>query len=115
MPLVKKPTMTAAALAARRANARRSRGPSTPEGKDRARLGKMRHGRYSRIGPEALRLLSEHATEFASLIATLDNNSRAKIWNFAFYLLRNKQASYIERAERLQPVRPSSLLSADGA
>jgi hypothetical protein len=51
----------------------------------------LRHGFYSQTAPEALRLLSEYATEFASLIATLDKDSRAKIWNFAYYLLRRKQ------------------------
>jgi hypothetical protein len=83
--------MTPAALAARRANAQRSRGATTLAGKDRARTGRMRHGFYSRTAPEALRLLSEYPTEFASLLATLDKDSRTKIWNFAYYLLRKKQ------------------------
>src|SRR5271157_1896923 len=91
MSLVKKRTMTPAALAACRANARRSRGAVSPEAKDRARAFMLRHGFYSRTAPEALRLLSEYTTEFASLIATLDKDSRAKIWNFAYYLLRRKQ------------------------
>jgi hypothetical protein len=90
MSLIKKRTMTPAALEACRANAQRSHGAATPAGKDRARVVKMRHGFYSRKAPEALRLLSEYPTEFASLIATLDKDSRAKIWNFAFYLLRKK-------------------------
>jgi hypothetical protein len=51
----------------------------------------LRHGFYSRTAPEALRVLSEYPIEFASLIATLDKDSRAKIWNFAYYLLRKKQ------------------------
>ena len=91
MSLVKKHTMTPAALAARRANAQRSRGPVTPGGKLRAQVYHLRHGFYSRTAPEALRLLSQYPYEFASLMATLDGNSRAKIWNFAFYLLRKKQ------------------------
>jgi len=91
MSLTKKRTMTPAALAACRANGRRSHGPIAPEAKDRARSFMLRHGFYSQTAPEALRLLSEYATEFASLIATLDKDSRAKIWNFAYYLLRRKQ------------------------
>jgi hypothetical protein len=91
MSLVKKRTMTPAALAACRANARRSHGAVTPETKDRARAVMLRHGFYSRTAPEALRTLSEYPTEFASLIATLDKNSRAKVWNFAYYMLRKKQ------------------------
>jgi len=83
--------MTPAALAACRANGRRSRGPTAPEAKDRARSFMLRHGFYSRSAPQALRLLSEYTTEFASLIATLDKDSRAGIWNFAYYLLRRKQ------------------------
>ncbi|MGD1102613.1 MAG: hypothetical protein ABSA59_11150 [Terriglobia bacterium] len=91
MSLIKKRTMTPAALAACRANARRSHGPVTPEAKDRARAYRLIHGFYSRTAPDALRLLSEYPTEFASLLATLDKDSRAKIWNFAYYLLRKKQ------------------------
>ena len=91
MSLVKTRRMTPAALAARRANAQRSHGASTLEGKNRAQAHRLRHGFYSRTAPEALRTLSEYPTEFASLIATLDKDSRAKIWNFAYYLLRRKQ------------------------
>jgi hypothetical protein len=91
MSLVKKRTMTPAALAAHRANAQLSHGAATLEGKHRAQAYRLRHGFYSRTAPEALRLLSEYPTEFASLIATLDAYSRAKIWNFAYYLLRKKQ------------------------
>jgi len=83
--------MNPAALAARRANAQRSHGASTLEGKNRAQAHRLRHGFYSRTAREALRPLSEYPTEFASLIATLDKDSRAKIWNFAYYLLRRKQ------------------------
>ena len=111
MSLVKKRTMTPAALAARRANAQRSHGPATLDGKDRARTSNMHHGYYSLFGREALRLLTEHTTEFASLIATLDKSSRAKIWNFAYYLLRKKQQARKELSEHVQPARRSSLLT----
>jgi hypothetical protein len=82
--------MTPAALAACRANAKLSHGAATLEGKHRGQIHRLRHGFYSRTAPEALRLLSEYPTEFASLIATLDKDSRAKVWNFAYYLLRRK-------------------------
>jgi hypothetical protein len=49
------------------------------------------YGFYSRAAPEALRLLSEYPTEFASLVATLNRDSRAKVWNFAYYLLRKNR------------------------
>jgi len=87
----KKRTITPAALAACRANALRSLGPATVEGKNRAQAYRLRHGFYSRTAPEALRLLSEDLTEFASLIATLDKDTRAKTGNFAYYLLRKKR------------------------
>jgi hypothetical protein len=83
--------MTPAALAACRANAKLAHGAITLRGKDSPRAVSLIHGFYSRTAPEALRLLSEYPTEFASLIATLDKDSRAKVWNFAFYLLRKKQ------------------------
>jgi hypothetical protein len=91
MSLVKKHTMTPAAIAAHRANGRLSRGATTIEGKNRARAVRLTHGFYSPTAPEALRLLSEYPYEFASLIATLDKNSRAKIWNLAYHLLMKKQ------------------------
>ena len=90
MSLVKKRTMTPAALAACRANAQRSHGAVSRETKDRARAVILRHGFYSPTSAHALRTLSEYPTEFASLLATLDKDSRTKIWNLAYYLLRKK-------------------------
>ena len=48
MPLVKSPRMTAAKLAANRANARKSTGPRTPQGKRHVILNALKHGRYAR-------------------------------------------------------------------
>jgi hypothetical protein len=48
MSLVKSPVLTAAKLAANRANARLSTGPRTPAGKRRIVLNALKHGRYSR-------------------------------------------------------------------
>jgi len=91
MSLMKKRTMTPRALAACRANAKLAHGASTVEGRQRIQVNHLRHGFYSRTAPEALRLLSHYPYEFASLIATLDKNTREKIWNLAFFLLRKKQ------------------------
>jgi hypothetical protein len=83
--------MTPAALAACRANAKRAHGAAiSRETKDRARAVSLRHGFYSPTSREALRTPSEYPTEFASLLATLEKDSRTKIWNFAYYLLRKK-------------------------
>jgi len=90
MALVKKRTMTERSLAACQANGRRSRGPTTPEGKARSALSNLRHGFYSRTGSDALRALSKHPTEFNDLLASLNKSSRAKIWNFANYWLRSR-------------------------
>jgi len=89
MSLIKKPTMTEKRLAANRANGWFSRGATTPEGKERAGAANLRHGLYSRTGHEALRTLAAHPSEFAHLLATLEPDSRTKIWNFANYLWQN--------------------------
>lgn len=47
MPLRKSPLRTPALLAARRANARKSRGPKTFKAKARASLNALKHGRYA--------------------------------------------------------------------
>ncbi|HWT84106.1 MAG TPA: hypothetical protein VN648_35585 [Candidatus Methylomirabilis sp.] len=48
MPLVQSPTLTARKLAANRANACKSTGPRTPEGKRRVMLNALKHGCRSR-------------------------------------------------------------------
>jgi len=49
------------------------------------------HYRYSTpTGADALRTLGEHPTEFGYLLASLDRESRRKIWKFATYCLRVK-------------------------
>jgi len=54
MSLRKSPTRTPAFLASRRANALKSTGPRTPEGKARSRMNAVRHGFHSRALPYLL-------------------------------------------------------------
>jgi hypothetical protein len=53
MPLRKSPVRTAALLAANRANAQKSTGPRTPQGKARVSFNSFKHGRYA-ARPEEL-------------------------------------------------------------
>ena len=57
MPLRKSPKRTTAFLAAHRANARKSTGPRTAEGKHRVRLNALRHGSRSALFTEFIRNL----------------------------------------------------------
>ena len=70
MSLRESPELTAAQLAAHRANAQHSTGPRTEEGKSRSRLNALRHGRWATglaWSEESLRALGEDATEFERL------------------------------------------------
>jgi hypothetical protein len=68
MPLRKSPVRTAAFLAANRANARKSTGPRTPQGKARVSFNSFKHGRYA-ARPEDLaeRLLRAGCVREAAL------------------------------------------------
>jgi hypothetical protein len=55
MSLRRRPTLTPALLAANRANARKSTGPRTVEGKNRIVLNALKDGRYARNFAENLR------------------------------------------------------------
>jgi len=60
-------TLTEAKLAANRANAQRSTGPSTPEGKSRASRNSLKHGCYAEASRETMLALGEDPEEFAQL------------------------------------------------
>jgi hypothetical protein len=68
MPLRKSPVRTPAFLAANRANAQKSTGPRTPQGKARVSFNSFKHGRYA-ARPEELaeRLLRAGCVREAAL------------------------------------------------
>jgi hypothetical protein len=66
--LVKNPKMTEANRAAHRANGRKSRGATTPAGKERARAANLRHGYYSEIRDGAIVALGEDPARLRRLI-----------------------------------------------
>jgi hypothetical protein len=67
MSLVKKPTMTEQKLAANQRNAPLSRGPVTPEGKQRSRAAHLRQGSYAKSQDWALQYLGEDPERFEEL------------------------------------------------
>ena len=62
--LVKSPDLTPEKLAANRGNARRSGGPTTPEGRERARHSNLRHGLYVLSRRDAMVALGEDPRDF---------------------------------------------------
>jgi hypothetical protein len=58
-------------MAARRSNARKSRGPVTPEGKARAAVAHLQHGYYSKAAEVALTALGEDPAEFKRRLDSL--------------------------------------------
>ncbi len=71
MPLRKSPTGTPSLLAANRANARKSTGPRTSEGKGRVALNALRHGLYPPNFLPALNKWSRAFEEFSGLYRAL--------------------------------------------
>ena len=67
MLMSKRPTMTRKRVAANQANGKLSKGPATPEGRERIRAANTRHGFYSRAEGVALACLGEDAAELERL------------------------------------------------
>jgi hypothetical protein len=74
MSLIHKQEMTEENLAAHRANAQKSQGPVTPEGKANSAAANLRHGLYAKARNGALTALGEDPEEYAGLMSSLENN-----------------------------------------
>ena len=74
MSLRKKSKTTEASIAASQANGRRSHGPATPEGRERIRAARTRHGFYSQAEAMALTCLGEDPADLERLRRNLHNN-----------------------------------------
>ena len=68
MSLRKRPTVTSAMMAANRANARKSTGPKSQEGKDRVRFNGLRHGQRARSLRGAIVALGGNPAELDIII-----------------------------------------------
>jgi hypothetical protein len=68
MSLRKRPCVTAKMIAANRANARKSTGPRTEEGKKRVRFNGLRHGQRARSIREAVAAMGGNIADFDSLV-----------------------------------------------
>ncbi|MGA2988764.1 MAG: hypothetical protein ABSG32_33815, partial [Terriglobia bacterium] len=71
MSLIHKQEMTEKNLAAKRTNARKSRGAVTPAGKANSAKANLLHGFYSRSRNEAMVALGESPQEYAGLVQSL--------------------------------------------
>ena len=83
MALRKSPTRTPALLAANRANARRSTGPRTLEGKNRIVLNALKEGRHARHFTESLRRAKskDHAELFEWILEQVRTAFRLHGWH----------------------------------
>jgi hypothetical protein len=106
-------SLSAAKLAAHRANAQRSTGPATPEGKARASRNSLKHGYYAGASRETMRALGEDPEAFARLheelveaYAPSDAIARALVEDLAKLYWRQRRweraADGLLRAERQQ-------------
>jgi len=106
-------TLTAAKLAANRANAQRSTGPASPAGKARASRNSLKHGYYAEASRETMLALGEDPEAFAQLHEELaeayeppDAIARALVEDLAKLYWRQRRweraADGLLRAERQQ-------------
>ena len=103
MPLIHKQQMTQKNLAAKRANARKSRGAVTAAGKARSAAAKLLHGFYSQERDEAMMALGEDPQEYAALLRSLVEDLRPRAGLQSQVVLRMRDALWrMQRAERMQ-------------
>jgi hypothetical protein len=103
MSLVKKPEMTEASRAARRANGGKSRGSTTPAGKERARAANPRHGYYSDQRDEAIVALGEDPVQLRKLIDAAYEEWRPQTYFQSALVERTARLLWrMDRAERVQ-------------
>jgi hypothetical protein len=103
MSLRKKPTITAKRVAASQANGRRSRGPATPQGRERIRDANTRHGFYSQAEGVALRALGEDPAEFDAVVKALIEKWQPANGFEELLVMRLARAIWgMERSHRMQ-------------
>ncbi len=103
MSLRKKPTITAKRVAASQANGRRSRGPATPQGRERIRDANTRHGFYSQAEGVALRALGEDPAEFDAVVEALIEKWQPANGFEELLVMRLARAIWgMERSHRMQ-------------
>jgi hypothetical protein len=95
--------MTEKNLAAHRRSARKSRGPATPEGKERTRDASLRHGFYSQDRDKALRALGEDPAEFDAVVKSLHEKWQPADGFEELLVMRLARAIWrMERSDRMQ-------------
>jgi hypothetical protein len=103
MSLIKKQRLTAKNLAAKRANARKARGPVSLAGKARSAATNLRHGFYSQARDEAMIALGENPKEYAGLLKSLVQDLGPRGGLQSQLVLQMGQAFWrMRRAERIQ-------------
>ncbi len=101
--LVKSPDLSAAKLAANRANAAKSTGPITQQGKERGRLSNFRHGLYVLSPRDVLIALGENPMEFESYErALVERWQPSDAFQTALVLRIASNSWRLDRARRVQ-------------
>jgi hypothetical protein len=107
MSLIKKHELTAKKLAANRQNQKFSRGPATPEGRERIRAARLRHGFYSEAEEVAMRALGEDPAQFQELVEELWEEYQPVGASQEGLVIRIARCIWlINRADRIRKVTP---------